>query len=318
VNLDDLVANHVTWVFEPYRQQRMHGKAQGDEVLIKRTIREVCDRLVALLHGKAGVLPINATPEILYESRNNFVIADEKGDPNSRLVLASKGYTNLISLICERPNGRYTYSVIRGCPYDEDAFPVPKLIEAFQGAEDVPEASIWGGSNLAAGSDSELGSSLHWTRLREIAEPIVSAACQASDAAPGGPKEAGEPEFTVALAMEPENLVPAEVCLQQCGVKVICCESFAEVLEIASDGTRIDAIFCAPRLWDGSFQDLRRRMSERGTSAPVVVCAQDLDGGWVDLLEAGAFAVIAEPYDTGHVRRLLASIAPVDQARGAA
>lgn len=177
VNLEDLVANHVTWVFEPYRRQRMHGKAQGDEVLVRRTIREVCDRLVALLHGRAGILPIEASPDILYESPNNFVIADEKGDPNSRLVLASKGYTNLISLICERPNGRYTYSIIRGCPYDEDTFPVPELIQAFQQAEDEPEVSIWGGSNLAAGSDSERGSSLHWTQLRDIAEPIVTAAC---------------------------------------------------------------------------------------------------------------------------------------------
>ena len=35
---------------------------------------------------------------------------------------------------------------------------------------------IWGGSNLAAGSDSESGSSLPWTRLRDIAEPIVAEA----------------------------------------------------------------------------------------------------------------------------------------------
>ena len=52
-----------------------------------------------------------------------------------------------------------------------------KLIEAFQAAEDLPGARIWGGSNLAAGSDSEFGSSLHWTELRDIAEPIVRDAC---------------------------------------------------------------------------------------------------------------------------------------------
>jgi hypothetical protein len=100
---------------------------------------------------------------------------DEKGDPNSRLVLAAQGHTNLISLVCTRPNGRYTYSIIRGSPYDEDCFQVDRLIEAFQAAEDLPEAKIWGGSNLAAGSDSELGSSLHWTRLRDLAEPIIRA-----------------------------------------------------------------------------------------------------------------------------------------------
>ncbi len=65
--------------------------------------------------------------------------------------------------------------MIRGSPYDDDTFDVSALIEAFQAAEDLPNVRLWGGSNMAAGSDSELGSSLHWTRLRDIAEPIVRA-----------------------------------------------------------------------------------------------------------------------------------------------
>jgi hypothetical protein len=183
VNLDELVKNHFTWVFDPYRQQRMRGKTQGDEDLVRHTIREVCDRLYDLIHDRAGVAPITAQPEILYQSPHNFVIADEHGDPHSRLVLAAQGHTNLISLVTQRPNGRYTYSIIRGSPYDEDVFQVPKLIEAFQAAEDVKDARIWGGSNLAAGSDSELGSSLHWTTVRDIAEEIVQRACRNEDAA---------------------------------------------------------------------------------------------------------------------------------------
>lgn len=172
-NLDELVKNHFTWVFEPYLEQRRRGKVQGDEDLIRHTIRQVCDRLQSLIEGTAGTAPITASPEILYTSPHNFVIADEKGDPASRLVLASEGHTNLISLICKRSTGRYTYSVIRGSPYDEDVFALPKLIDAFQAAEDKPDKRIWGGSNLAAGSDSELGSSLHWTQLRDIAEEVV-------------------------------------------------------------------------------------------------------------------------------------------------
>ena len=180
VNLEELVRNHFTWVFEPYRQQRMRGKRAEDEGLVQDTIRQVCDRLLDLIAGRAGTAPITAQLEVLYRSPYNFVIADEKGDPNSRLVLAAQGYTNMISLVCTRPNGRYTYSVLRGSPYDEDIFQVTRLIEAFQAAEDRPEVKMWGGSNLAAGSDSECGSSLHWTRLRDIAEPIVREACLAS------------------------------------------------------------------------------------------------------------------------------------------
>ena len=173
VNLDELVSNHFTWVFEPYSLQRMHGKSTGDDALVASTIRNVCDRLLDLLHGRAGIAPITAEPEVLYSSPYGFAIVDEKGDPTSRLVLAAQGHNNLISLICKRPNGRYTYSVIRGSPYDEDAFPMTRILDAFQAAEDLPNTKIWGGSNLAGGSDSELGSSLHWQQLREIAEAIV-------------------------------------------------------------------------------------------------------------------------------------------------
>jgi hypothetical protein len=172
-NLDELVKNHFTWVFEPYRQQRMHGKVQGDEELIKATIRQVCDRLLQMIEGNAGIAPITCKPEILYRSPYGFVIADEKGDPASRLVLAAEGYTNLISLICTRPSGRHTYSIIRGSPYDDEIFPIPALLDALQAAEDFPGERIWGGSNLAAGSDSELGSSLHWSEVRDIAENII-------------------------------------------------------------------------------------------------------------------------------------------------
>ncbi len=57
------------------------------------------------MHGSAGTLPVTAEPEILYESPYDFVIVDEKGDPHARLVLASRGHRNLISLITSRPCG---------------------------------------------------------------------------------------------------------------------------------------------------------------------------------------------------------------------
>lgn len=175
VRLTDLVANHFTWVFEPYRLQRKLGKVLGDEAVVTQTIRHVCDRLLALLEGKAGVTPISVQPDILYASAaHGFVIADEKGDPASRLVLATQGHTNLISLICRRPSGRFTYSVIRGAIYDtEGTFDVPRLVAAFQAAEDQPQTPIWGGSNTIAGSDSALGSSLTWEQLRDIAESVL-------------------------------------------------------------------------------------------------------------------------------------------------
>jgi hypothetical protein len=294
VDLPELVRNHFTWVFEPYRQQLMHGKTQGDETLIKETIRQVCDRLKDLLEGKAGVAPITTQPEILYTSPNGFVIADEKGDPNSRLVLASQGCTNLISRLCQRKSGRYTYSVIRGSPYDEDTFPVTKLVQAFQAAEDRPGAKIWGGSNMAAGSDSELGSSLPWTALRDIAERIVEDAVRASRTPPVLVLTVGCDEIRTALEL--------------CGAQAWPVSSLADARRFLARGILVHAIFCALDLPDGTVARLADLSGELAGGVPVIVCMPEIDGGWSDLLEAGAADVIAGPYLRDEVARVLKSL----------
>jgi hypothetical protein len=72
VDLEEVVRNHFTWVFEPYRHQRMFGKTEGDAELVKDTIRQVLTRLEDLLLGRAGIAPITAEPEILYVSPHGF------------------------------------------------------------------------------------------------------------------------------------------------------------------------------------------------------------------------------------------------------
>jgi hypothetical protein len=294
VDLPELVRNHFTWVFEPYRQQRMHGKTQGDEALVKETIRQVCDRLKCLLEGTAGIAPITAQPEILYTSPHGFVIADEKGDPNSRLVLASQGCTNLISLLCQRKSGRYTYSVIRGSPYDEDTFPVTKLVQAFQAAEDLPRAKIWGGSNMAAGSDSELGSGLHWTAVRDIAERIVRDAVRAS-----------RPTPTLVLTVGCDGI---QTAMEQCGAVACSVLSVADARRTLVSGVPVQAIFSVQNLPDGTVSDLVELSRQVAGGVPVIVCLAEIDGGWSDLLEAGAADVIASPYLREEVARVLKSL----------
>jgi hypothetical protein len=304
VNLDELVQNHFTWVFEPYRQQRMHGKTQGDETLVRETVRQVCARLLDLLEGRAGTSPVTAQPDILYTSPYNFVIADEHGDPNSRLVLASQGHTNLISLICTRPNGRRTYSIIRGSPFDEDIFQVSKLIEAFQAAEDRPDVKIWGGSNLAAGSDSELGSSLHWTELRDLAEPIVRAACRANLS--GEPTPLSRPTLPgVLIVMPPGEQARLRECLTECGIDAYVVPSCAEARKVLNLEFQIGAVFSAVHMADGTYGTLLEMAREHTHPVPIVVCIREIDGGWIDLLEAGAFQVLPEPYDAAKVRKVL-------------
>ena len=302
IDLEEVVRNHFTWVFEPYRQQRIHGKTLGDAGLVKDTIRQVCNRLEDLLLGRAGTAPITAQPEILYTSPHGFIIVDEKGDPNSRLVLAAQGYTNLISLVCTRANGRYTYSVIRGSPYDDDVFQVTRLIEAFQAAEDFPQCSIWGGSNMAAGSDSELGSSLHWTRLRDLAEPIVHAAWRASR-----PETGSRPDRVRVLLVSPSGKgADLHAVLEECGAEVSRAFSCAEASRVLRAGPRFDGIFSTRslRLPDPDYPGLLDA-SRQPDFIPVILCMAQADGGWIDLLESGAAALLARPFRHSKVRRVL-------------
>jgi CheY-like chemotaxis protein len=319
VNLDDLVENHFTWVFEPYREQRMRGKCVGDEALVKSTIRAVCDRLLALIEGRAGKSPITARPEILHESPYDFVIVDEKGDPNSRLVLAAQGHRNLISQITTRDDGRYTYSVIRGSPYDEDVFDVGKLIEAFQAAEDQPFARIWGGSNLAAGSDSVLGSSLHWTQLRDIAEPIVREASER--AARGGTETARAASFKVRvlLVMRPEMRLLLRRTLESCGAEVWAAGSYGEAEEFFIAQQGFDAVFTSMDLPDGNYGRVLSLTSgpRTGDPIPVTVCLRKADGGWVDLLEHGAVRLLVEPFTPESIREALDGMLAVRVRPGA-
>jgi hypothetical protein len=304
VNLTELVENHFTWVFEPYRLQRMQGKTQGDDELVLDTVRQVCERLQALLEGKAGTAPITAQPEILYRSPYNFVIADEKGDPASRLVLASQGYTNLLSLVCTRPSGRRTYSIIRGSPYDEDVFQIPELIEAFQAAEDRPDVRIWGGSNLAAGSDSEIGSSLSWTALRDIAEPIVREAFRrnVSTQLPGRSEVARR---GVLLVMPAAGQSPLREHLTACGMEVFPVSSCAEARKVLHLHYQLTAVFCASRLPDGGFQDVAQMAWDRSREVPVVVCAPSGHGEWVSEVESDFVQVIGEPFEQAQVRKAI-------------
>lgn len=302
VNLAELVDNHFTWVFEPYRLQRMQGKTQGDDELVTDTIRLVCERLQALLEGKAGTAPITAQPEILYRSPYNFVIADEKGDPTSRLVLASKGYTNLISLVCTRPSGRRTYSIIRGSPYDEDVFQIPELIEAFQAAEDRPDVRIWGGSNLAAGSDSELGSALSWTDLRDIAEPIVCAAFRKNVSALL-PRRGDVARGGVLLVMPTASQPPVRDLLMACGLEVFPVSTCGEARKVLNLHYQLTAVFSAPKLMDGTCQDVAQMARERTREVPLVVCSPSEDADCLSGVGSDSVQLVVEPYDQEKIQK---------------
>ncbi len=68
------------------------------------------------------------------------------------------------------------------------------------------------------------------------------------------------------------------------------------------------AVFSALRLPDGGFQDLVHLASRRPEPTPVIVFLPQIDGGWIDLLESGAFDVVGKPYQREKIERILAAI----------
>jgi len=48
--------------------------------------------------------------------------------------------------------------------------------------------------------------------------------------------------------------------------------------------------------------------AQRTNPAPVIVCVPELDGGWIDLLESGAFQVVSEQCGLAEIQRVVNSI----------
>jgi hypothetical protein len=179
------------------------------------------------------------------------------------------------------------------------------LIQAFQEVEDLPDARIWGGSNLAAGSDSELGSSLHWTAIRDIAEALIEkASSEHLKEAPGVVRS----QFGILVVMDPAEAMRLHGLLDVCGAEVFMASSCAEARRTLQGGAPIRAIFSSQRLPDGGFGDLVQMAGASAEPLPVIVFLPKIDGGWIDLLEAGAFDLVVEPYRRETIERVIGEL----------
>jgi DNA-binding LytR/AlgR family response regulator len=155
---------------------------------------------------------------------------------------------------------------------------------------------------LAAGSDSELGSSLNWTKLRDIAEAVVEEAVRASttSAHPGN-----RPPLGMLLVMHPDEATKLRALLHECGAETFLASSCAEAGRVLRSGAPIRGIFSAQRLPDGGITELALTGNRCPEPAPLIVCLPQIDGGWIDLLEAGAFDLLVEPYRHERIHQII-------------
>jgi hypothetical protein len=155
---------------------------------------------------------------------------------------------------------------------------------------------------MAGGSDSELGSSLHWTRLREIAEPIVAEARRTA----GVDARRAVPEPPRILLVSPNGgIAGLRQMLEDCGAHVVEVFSCTGAAQACRAPAPFQAIFTTPTVPDGEYHDLVRLARLLPDIVPVVLCLPEADGGWTDMLETGAAALLAPPYRRPDVIRLL-------------
>ncbi len=168
---DQLVRQH-TWVFDPYAQLRKSGRlASADESILRDNLDAVLARLTQYHMGQAGERELDTRHTILVD-HSRFKIVDEIGGNEARYFLFSKGMDAYISKVADRTDGRIVYTVGRRSRYIP--FPVPKLYDAFNAAEDMPPGKGWNGSDIIGGSSRELGSGLSWEQLRDITLGVLS------------------------------------------------------------------------------------------------------------------------------------------------
>ncbi len=166
INLDDRLVRQHGWVFQPYANLRKSGGlAQANEQVMRDNLDAVLRRLDQFLMDQGGEVPLDTRHTILYDSPR-FKIVDEIGGNEARYMLFSQGMNAFISLVAQRSDGRFVYSVGRRSQYIP--FPVTDLYHRFNNAEGFENGEGWGGSNIVGGSSRVHGSGLTWEQLRDL------------------------------------------------------------------------------------------------------------------------------------------------------
>jgi hypothetical protein len=80
-------------------------------------------------------------------------------------------------------------------------------------------------------------------------------------------------------------------------------------------GRLFQAVFASWRLPDGGYRNVIEMALRLAEILPAIVCVPAADGGWTDVLEAGAAAVLAPPYHRIEILRILDAL-PLWAAHG--
>jgi PleD family two-component response regulator len=110
----------------------------------------------------------------------------------------------------------------------------------------------------------------------------------------------------VLLAVSPETEMQLRPLLAQCGARIHAVSSCQQAKAALALNPEIDAVFTSLCFSDGCFADLARQAGgEEQKTVPAIACVETLDAGCTDVLELGAFTVLAPPYTLEQMRWVL-------------
>jgi len=112
--------------------------------------------------------------------------------------------------------------------------------------------------------------------------------------------------LTALVVMTPERCSSLLSHLHPLGARTVTAHSCGDAVRRLQQDPGTDLILTDLCLPDGSWFDVLNHASDVAPAARVVVCARVADERlWSQILEAGGFDMVVEPYEASEVRRIL-------------
>jgi DNA-binding NtrC family response regulator len=117
-------------------------------------------------------------------------------------------------------------------------------------------------------------------------------------------------QVTALLVMPEERHSRLVRCLSGLDANVLTAQSCGEAAQLLRDEPDVCVVLTDLCLPDGSWFDVLNRVGDEHREAKVVVCARVADERlWTQVLEAGGFDVLVEPYQAREVLRIVTAAA---------
>ena len=162
---DSSTMRQYNWIFEPYTEARKLGRLPSmTSVEMRNILDAVHSRISHYTLGRAQEIPSETGYEVL-GGNHRWKIVQEKGT-QTRMQLMKDGITAFASLLGQRQDGNWTYTLCRQSVFIP--FPLLQLYEHLNTLEGITDSVLgWGGGDTIGGSPREAGSKLNPQKLEE-------------------------------------------------------------------------------------------------------------------------------------------------------